>query len=754
MSLISRWFTTTLAYATDSQNTPEVDLLDSFEAIEIDIPTLSAAAEVQIKGSNTTGGTFDLIGLEEPISSSTGGFRTTVPLGGKYQFIKVYLSAAQTADRVFAVRGVSYASAGLVAVLDKIKQTLTETVLAAGSAVIGKVRMVTATGDEVTDDTADAVKSLLVDAAGVVIEKAEDAAHTSGDKGIMALSIRKDSEAEVAGTTEDYSPHQLDRTGNLRVVDSGKPQFGTPTLIAINNSRATWEKGKFDIPTWQKGTTGWVANLYGGLQTGYNDFAAVYVPVNELLVGDLTAAMWTWYQTAAESIGMNMVVWVHDPTDNDKRAELTQVNWTAGIDKSSGWNSHELNLATGQWTLSGEGTAGTGLSGDDNTWVEVAADTIISTWTIYRISFEWGYYTGNVVLQSAYVADIKINGIVIPLKPSVEEQLEIMRDDQAKALTTIPTWTFGEPSLSCAKNSIAYWSRYTTDPNYHPSGTQWKACLHGRVQTGNDWAALVIPVNEMPIPEFNTAYWQYVMASTQSMGVNIVFWCHDPDNFIYRAEITQDATDAGVTKTSGRNAHVFNPATTQMFYYGEITGTPDTCPTAGTSYTWAQFQSDSIFSRYTIYKITIEMGWQASGTFDHVWVGDLNLNGTNILLQPRSELDLAPVHTYYTGTSDITTGNGTVDPKTPFKLLAASLHIDVNPGEAAPFIIQVLRDNDKHATYYDTVIHTSDMYVPTDALSRHIIFGEGYEFAEDDVIDVLWDGNAKNYGLVLTWKPL
>jgi len=120
MSLISKWFSTTLVKDTDSQNTPEVNLQDAFEAIEIDIPTIETA-EVQIKGSNASGGTFDLIGQEEPIPSSTGGFRTTVPLGGKYQFIKVYLSAAQTSNRVFAVRGISYASAGLVTLIDRIK---------------------------------------------------------------------------------------------------------------------------------------------------------------------------------------------------------------------------------------------------------------------------------------------------------------------------------------------------------------------------------------------------------------------------------------------------------------------------------------------------------------------------------------------------------------------------------------------------------------------------------------------------------
>ncbi len=150
MTLISRWISTTLAFGTDDQNTPEVDLLDSFEAIEIDIPTLSVAAEVQIKGSNASAGTFDLIAQEEPIASSTGGFRTTVPLGGKYQFIKVYTSVAQSSDAVFAVRGISYASGGLVAVLDKIKAI--ETAVAALPGTKPAMRMATGTGQKITGD--------------------------------------------------------------------------------------------------------------------------------------------------------------------------------------------------------------------------------------------------------------------------------------------------------------------------------------------------------------------------------------------------------------------------------------------------------------------------------------------------------------------------------------------------------------------------------------------------------------------------
>ena len=43
--------------------------------------------------------------------------------------------------------------------LARLKALLTGIVLAAGTNVIGKARLVTATGDEVTDDTADAIKT-------------------------------------------------------------------------------------------------------------------------------------------------------------------------------------------------------------------------------------------------------------------------------------------------------------------------------------------------------------------------------------------------------------------------------------------------------------------------------------------------------------------------------------------------------------------------------------------------------------------
>lgn len=50
--------------------------------------------------------------------------------------------------------------------------------------------------------------------------KAEDAAHGSGDTGVMMLAVRNDAGTALAGTTGDYIPMSTDSSGALRVVGS------------------------------------------------------------------------------------------------------------------------------------------------------------------------------------------------------------------------------------------------------------------------------------------------------------------------------------------------------------------------------------------------------------------------------------------------------------------------------------------------------------------------------------------------------
>ena len=74
-----------------------------------------------------------------------------------------------------------------------------------------------------TSDTTEATQ-LLVRAAvettatnSTALAKSEDAAHASGDKGIMALVVRKDTAAALAGADGDYAPLEVDASGRLWV---------------------------------------------------------------------------------------------------------------------------------------------------------------------------------------------------------------------------------------------------------------------------------------------------------------------------------------------------------------------------------------------------------------------------------------------------------------------------------------------------------------------------------------------------------
>lgn len=69
------------------------------------------------------------------------------------------------------------------------------------------------------------------------LAKTEDAAHTSGDPGLMMLAVRKDTAAALAGTDGDYIPLIVDSSGRLHVnVGSGLAASRTVDSVAATLS--------------------------------------------------------------------------------------------------------------------------------------------------------------------------------------------------------------------------------------------------------------------------------------------------------------------------------------------------------------------------------------------------------------------------------------------------------------------------------------------------------------------------------------
>jgi len=70
------------------------------------------------------------------------------------------------------------------------------------------------------------------------LTKAEDAAHASGDAGVMSLAVRRDTAAASSDTTGDYEPLQTDAVGRLRTVATRDTSTAAGTTVANTTALA------------------------------------------------------------------------------------------------------------------------------------------------------------------------------------------------------------------------------------------------------------------------------------------------------------------------------------------------------------------------------------------------------------------------------------------------------------------------------------------------------------------------------------
>jgi hypothetical protein len=313
------------------------------------------------------------------------------------------------------------------------------------------------------------------------------------------------------------------------------------------------------------------------------------------------------------------------------------------------------------------------------------------------------------------------------------------------AVGTPDTKTYGHPILRYANNGVAYWCRGNALSQLQ-KGSGWAACLYGGVQTGDDWAAVYVPVNEVPLADFKRALWSWYQTNTESMGLGIVIWVHDPEDNDKRAEISQVGGVTGLDKSAGWNSHELSLSTTQFFFYGENTTGTDL--TAGTQYTLAQFKADALFKGWTIYRISLEWGWESSGTFEAVYVADFKINGELVLLNPKQE-DLVPVKQYATATTGALAN--TLAPKTPYKLISIDLTINTAGTTNEAFTIT---QDAILGTAFDRLILTQNTLNPA-ITSLFVPFGDNYVYDADDELDAAWPNTEnRTYGLVWTWQPV
>lgn len=141
--------------------------------------------------------------------------------------------AAATAQRVTIAND----STGVIAVTDNGGSlTVDGTVAVSGTVTVGS-HAVTNAGTFATQVDGAALTALqLID--NLVL--AEDAAHSSGDPGLMAFAVRRDADTSLVGADGDYAPLQVNSTGSLKVaITAGAGSGGTSIADGASFTRNT-----------------------------------------------------------------------------------------------------------------------------------------------------------------------------------------------------------------------------------------------------------------------------------------------------------------------------------------------------------------------------------------------------------------------------------------------------------------------------------------------------------------------------------
>ena len=83
------------------------------------------------------------------------------------------------------------------------------------------------------------VTRLIPGTTATALGKAEDAAHTTGDTGVMSLAVRRNTAAASSGTDGDYEPLQTDTTGLLRITRGGSENRVASGALGVLDAAVT-----------------------------------------------------------------------------------------------------------------------------------------------------------------------------------------------------------------------------------------------------------------------------------------------------------------------------------------------------------------------------------------------------------------------------------------------------------------------------------------------------------------------------------
>lgn len=232
---------------------------------------------------------------------------------------------------------------------------------------------------------------------------------------------------------------------------------------------------------------------------------------------------------------------------------------------------------------------------------------------------------------------------------------------------------FGQPELDYGGNGSALW---TTTRAKDTSQIIRAALLNGGVQTSwDDFAKVLVPVDEMPFAELTSVRLHAYYTATSGIDMGVCVYMHDPANFDERIELSHTPLTTSAAGWRELNWPTDVPTGYAYFWYGTVAATPDTCPTKGSAYTLAQFRADSVFKRFTIYKISFDYGYHTgSGTMDGCYLVQAQINNQTIRLEPPARDHIgSEVKTYAQNSNNSIVTRTLVTPATGRKIRVGSI---------------------------------------------------------------------------------
>jgi hypothetical protein len=235
--------------ASDSTGVVSVD--DNGASLTVDNAALSV-----------TGGGVEASALRVTIASDSTGVLSVDDNGGSITVDNAALSVTGGGVEASALRvTIATDSTGVLSVDDNGGSLTVDvgTALPAGTNAIGK--LAANSGVDIGDVD---VTSVTPGTTASSLGKAEDAGHSSGDVGVMALAVRSDSDASLCGTDLDYTPLQTDANGYLKVnIKAGAGSGGTAATddaaFTAGSGSGTPAMGFFSADTVDAGDVGVLA---------------------------------------------------------------------------------------------------------------------------------------------------------------------------------------------------------------------------------------------------------------------------------------------------------------------------------------------------------------------------------------------------------------------------------------------------------------------------------------------------------------